>query len=281
MRKSEAKVPNRFEIDEQGIPYVNYGTINGSLIGRQRNPVTVSQKAMTYCDDYIRNGDAVSKHYLINNANWLVDSAKKHNNFSILEYSFPWPIYNLPTPWRSGMAQGEAIRALTKAHKVTNEQKYLDGAKLLLNSFFVEVECGGVTLKTTDHEWWYEEYAHEKGLVSRVLNGMMIAVLDIYSYFGYTNDEDAKLLFDNGVTGLVHNLHVYDFNGYSYYDVLKRPAGQKYHGIHVSLAKQLFDITNQGVFKEYHEKWKSYRPTKQSQISKLTKRAVNRILNRT
>jgi heparosan-N-sulfate-glucuronate 5-epimerase len=278
MRKSEINGPNRFEIDDQGIPYVNYGTINGNVIGRQRNPVTISQKAMTYYEDYIRNDDDASKHYLINNADWLIDNAKNHKNFSILEYSFPWPIYNLPTSWRSGMAQGEAIHALTKAHRITNDQKYLEGAKLLLNSFFVEVASGGVTLKSSNHEWWYEEYAHEKARVSRVLNGMMISVLDIYAHFKYTNDEDSKLLFDNGVTGLVRNLHVYNFNGYSYYDVLKRPAGEKYHGIHVSLAKQLFDITNQKVFKEYHEKWKSYKPSTQSHISKLTKRAVKRIL---
>jgi uncharacterized protein YyaL (SSP411 family) len=46
------------------------------------------------------------------------------------------------------MAQGRALQALIKAHEVTGQNKYLDSAKMLLNSFFVELKDGGVTYKT-------------------------------------------------------------------------------------------------------------------------------------
>ncbi len=38
------------------------------------------------------------------------------------------------------MAQGQAIQALKRAYDVSRDQKYLDTANALLNSFFVEVK---------------------------------------------------------------------------------------------------------------------------------------------
>ena len=30
----------------------------------------------------------------------------------------------------------------------------------------------------------------------------------------------------------------------------------KYHNIHVDLTKKMYDLTNEGIFLEYHERWK-------------------------
>jgi hypothetical protein len=74
----------------------------------------------------------------------------------------------------------------------------LDFANRFLNSFFVEVENGGVTYKTKNG-YWYEEYACKGGKESRVLNGMMFALLGIHEYLKYTNDAKARFLFNKGV----------------------------------------------------------------------------------
>jgi heparosan-N-sulfate-glucuronate 5-epimerase len=57
------------------------------------------------------------------------------------------------------MAHGLAIRAFIFAYQLIEDEKYLNAAKSLLNSFFVEVVDGGVTHKDSDSSWWYEEYA--------------------------------------------------------------------------------------------------------------------------
>jgi hypothetical protein len=239
-------------IDENGIPYVNYGEweTKFSRLGIQRNPVTIIHTSMDYYNT--RNTE-----YFINNVNWLVDNAVKKDGFSTFEYGYDWPTYNLKQPWRSAMANGEALTPLVKAHEITGDMLYLYTAKELLNSFFVKVEDGGVTYKDSYSSWWYEEYVADNigAKESRVLNGMLFALIGVYEYYKYTNDMDAKLIFDKGVNSVKENLAKYDAgNGYSFYDILHNPP-DKYHLIHVDLLNRLYDITHEEIFREYSEKW--------------------------
>ena len=128
-----------------------------------------------------------------------------------------------------------------------------------MNSFFVSVEDGGITYKDKTDSWWYEEYvSYNKGTKeSRVLNGMLFTLVGIHEYYKYTNNDDAKILFDKGVNNVVENLCKYDNNGNSYYDVFYNPA-QKYHKIHVNLLNQLYSITGQEIFKKYSDKWNNF-----------------------
>lgn len=118
--------------------------------------------------------------------------------------------------------------------------------------------------KTSSYEgrgWWYEEYAADNAgsRTSRVLNGMMFAVLAIYDYYVYTGDPAAKYLFDKGVVALRNDLPFYDDNGYSYYDILQTPASEKYHEIHIESLQRLYDITGENVFNEYYHEWSTHR----------------------
>ena len=240
------------QIDNDGIPYVNYDEWDTtfSRIGVQRNPVTIIHTAM----DYYNAGNT---EYFINSVNWLVDNSVQKDDFSTFEYRYDWPTYNLKQPWRSAMANGEALTPLVKAHEMTGDISYLDTAKRLLNSFFIEVEDGGVTYKDSDSSWWYEEYVADNigAEESRVLNGMLFALIGVYEYYKYTNDMDAKLIFDKGVNSVKENLAKYDDgNGHSYYDILHNPP-DKYHLIHVDLLNKLFGITHEEIFREYSEKW--------------------------
>jgi heparosan-N-sulfate-glucuronate 5-epimerase len=246
-------------IDTNGVPYVNYnerGTKHNG-IGVQRNPVTIIHTAM----DYYNEGDT---KFFINNANWLVDNAIPKNGFSTFEYTYDWPVYNLKQPWRSAMANGEALVPLVKAHAMTGNITYLDTAKELLNSFFVEVKDGGITYKDSENSWWYEEYVADNidAEQSRVLNGMLFALIGVQEYYEYTNDIDAKLIFDRGIDSVKENLDKYDNGeGHSYYDIYHNPP-DKYHLIHVDLLNRLYDITHEEIFREYSEKWNGFlRPT--------------------
>lgn len=242
-------------IDDEGIPLVNYGFIDVKYVGEQRNPVTISHKIFDYYTDFKKTGNKTAKQYVINNANWLVSNSKIHGNYSILYYNFSWPTYEMPNPWRSGMAQGLALRALSNAHEISNDYRYLDASNLLLNSFFVEIKNGGVTYKSPNDGWWYEEYAHEDGRESRVLNGMMHALIGIHEYYQYTNETKAKYLFEKGVVALKNDLASYDIEGHSYYDALNKVANEKYHNAHVNLTRTMFEITNDEIFKKYYQKW--------------------------
>ena len=157
-------------------------------------------------------------------------------------------------PWRSGMAQGLALQVMVRAHRHTDDQGYLETGRVLLRAFFAEVREGGVTYRSPEKGWWYEEYADEGGKESRVLNGMMYALLGIYEYYNYTEDADAKYLFDQGVLALKSNLADYDNHGYSFYDALGNTV-TKYHKVHVDLLSDLYDITGEELFESYSQRW--------------------------
>jgi len=201
-------------------------------------------------------GMRLQKYYFFNNVNWLIDHAENKGNYSVFEYQYPYPTYEFPSGWRDAMAQGRGIQILTKAHKITNDDSYLDEAKKLLNALFVEVKDGGVTYKTENEGWWYEHYAHEDGKKPRVLNGMMYTLLDLKNYYEYTKDPDAKFLFDEGVKALKKNISKYDYDGFTYYNELGTTI-IKYQDIHVTLIGQMYNATNEEIFKTYYDKWKS------------------------
>jgi heparosan-N-sulfate-glucuronate 5-epimerase len=249
-------------IDNSSVPIVDYGYMDEIYIGPQRNAVTTTNKALSYYEEYNRTGDDYSKRAFLNNSDWLVNNAVPKGNYSIFEYKFPWPPFHLKPLWHDGMAQGRAIQVLIKAHEITGDEKYLDSAKLLLNSFFVEVKNGGVTYKTPNDGWWYEHYAGVGGDEPRVLNAMLFTILGIYEYYEYTHDPAAKYLFDQGVLALKKDLPRYEYyNGtYSTYHVLNNqiPASLSYHDIHVKLLGDLYKITREEIFKIYHDKWKNF-----------------------
>lgn len=256
--------------DSYSIPIVDYGYIHGVYVGPQRNPVTVGEKAISYYEIFRKTHSQSARESLIENVNWLVENAKSMGNYSILEYKFPYPPYKLKSDWRSGMAQGQALEASLDAYAVTGEKKYLTTARLILNSFFVEVKDGGVTLKTPVNGWWYEEYAANDSRKSGVLNGMMYTLISIYKYFNSTHSPEAKYLFDMGVLALDRNLPKYDNYGYSNYDLIGTPATIQYHHIHVELLGKLYNITKDEIFKAFHDRWGSYRTAKLTQNSALS-----------
>jgi hypothetical protein len=251
------------KLDYYGVPWVYYATtMDGKPAGFQRNPVTTVAQANEFYENYKSNNNQSAKTYFLNNVNWLVNNAVQKQHYALLQYNFPIPHYNINSIWFSAMANGQALQVLIKAHEITQDLRYLIAAKSLLNAFFVEVKHGGITYKDSPNDWWYEEYASNGKYAknSRVLNGMLFTVLAIYDYYKYTNDADAKLLFDKGVNSLKKELSKYNNNGYSYYDLLGNPAG-KYHQTHVILTKELYDITGEQIFNEYSEFWKNYNPS--------------------
>jgi heparosan-N-sulfate-glucuronate 5-epimerase len=148
--------------------------------------------------------------------------------------------------------------------------------KRILNSFYVEVKGGGVTYKTENDGWWFEEYADEGGYVSKVLNGHQFALLGIHDYFIYTKDSSAHYLFEQGLKALKKTLSKYDKgDGNSFYDVLGRPTTIKYHNVHIDLLDRLFKITSDSIYKSYSDKWREFKHP--SLMARLVSPPVKRI----
>jgi len=242
--------------DSYGIPVIDYRTMNGVYIGKQRNPVTTSQKSWNWLKLYQQTKDVIYYNYFFNCAQWLMEWSEKTSNGLMLPYRFPYPPYNLVPNWYSAMAQGQAIQTLTYAYRISQNKIYLDYAKEMLKPLKIEIKNGGVGIKLNENAWWYEEYASSAIKPPMVLNGMNFCLLGIYEYYKTTGDPEAKEVFDRGINGLLLELHKYDCDGWTYYDQLGHISSSHYHSIHVNQMKQLHDITGNEKFLYYYERWK-------------------------
>ena len=262
--KSEAvRFHDSLVFDKNGVPYYNYSITGHPSIGLQGSPLAVSSHALDLYREYLNNSNQSAKTYFINNAKWLADTHILINNgsFASYEFSFPWQIGNntIQPPWRSGMANAEALSPLVKAFHVTGNNVYLDTAKRLLNSFYVDTKDGGVTYKSPSSGWWYEQYASINSTQEpRALSGMMNAILAIYEFYNDTKDPGAKFLFDQGILALKNDLPKYDNNGTLYYDRTGLPANSFYRSSYVVLLEKLYKLTDEPIFKIYHDKWDNY-----------------------
>lgn len=68
-----------FQLDAHYIPFVNYGSMNGTFVGIQRNPLTVDHIARDYYHKYDEFHDPFFKNAFLNNVNWLVENVIKAN----------------------------------------------------------------------------------------------------------------------------------------------------------------------------------------------------------
>jgi len=244
--------------NEEGIPVVNYFSKGGVKIGKQMNPVTVSQAALKYYEDYFVEGNENSKKSFISCANWLVENSKSRDGFKVWRYEFPWSYYELDSGWISGMAEGLGIEVLAKAYQITGDKIYVETSKDHLRSFFIKVEDGGVLDTDENDDWWYLEYAQEGKVRPRVLNGFMFSLVALYRYYEITGDVDAKLLFDRGIKGLKAHVGEYDTGKWTNYDAIGTPASESYHRVHINLIGELYDITKDKTFLNYEQKWENY-----------------------
>lgn len=257
------------ELDSKGVPIVDYGYVSPKgdssatgkegyvHIGEQRNPLIISSYGIIYYNRYL-SGDASSKYAFLNCADWFIDNAAMRNGSLVWEYNYSWPTYNNTPSFISGMTQSGAIRVLATAYKITGDKKYLQAAKGGLESFFKEVDQGGVTYKEPDG-WWYEEYAQPGlGIEPRVLNGHMTALIDLNEYYNLTGDDRAKELFNLGVSDLRAHLKSYDTGNWSRYDLAGNYATLGYHEIHMNQLAAIYNITGDAYFKNYRNSWTYY-----------------------
>jgi heparosan-N-sulfate-glucuronate 5-epimerase len=240
--------------DSLGVPYINYYSINGIHIGKQRNPTTISFAANNYFNKInFENNKGKFKNCI----DFFQHSFTRIDSSLFLEYKFYW-VYNTQPPWRSAMAQGLAIKTFTQAFQIYNDSIYLQIADSLLNSFLIEVNSGGITYIDSNENWWYEEYASKNSTKPRVLNGMMYALHGIFYNYEHTNNEFAYKLFKKGINSLKSNLWKYE-NGkeHSFYDIHQKISTEYYHQIHVDFLKEFYKLTNENIFLIYYNKWSS------------------------
>jgi hypothetical protein len=244
--------------DQSGIPMLNY---HGS-IGVQYNPIAIAQWGLGSYNLFHQTDNEKYLRNLVLAAEWLCGrlEANQHG-VAVWNHNFDWEYREtLRAPWYSGLAQGQGISLLVRAHAETGYQRFLDAASGGFQSFLTNVSAGGVTFTDTSGGTWFEEYIVSKP--THILNGFIWAAWGVYDYFLATGSRDAVNLFAAAVETLRVNLDRYDLGFWSLYEQsgtrLPMIASPFYHRLHITQLRVMHRITSEAAFARYADRWESY-----------------------
>ena len=243
--------------DASGIPLLNYH----GRIGLQHNPIAIAQWGLGNYNLY-RFGEGSARGKFLAASDWLCANLQP-NRFGVpvWNHEFDWEYREtLQAPWYSGLAQGQGISLLVRAHAETQNPKYLKAAALAFQSFLASTDEGGVTYTDFDGNIWFEEYIVSPP--THILNGFIWAAWGVYDYFLATGSCQAVKLFASAVKTLQSNLSHYDLGFWSLYEQagtsLPMIASPFYHRLHITQLRVMHRITSENSFAEYADHWAAY-----------------------
>lgn len=245
-------------LDSAGIPLLDY---RGAL-GKQYNPIAVAQYGLGNYNLYIRTGDPTRKTKFLNVAGWLVSSQRQNQAGQWMwMHNFDWDYRDtLQAPWYSGLAQGQGISLLLRAHSETGESSFMESARRAFESFSVDVRSGGVLCTDKAGDRWFEEYIVFPE--THILNGFIWASWGVFDYWLATRDERANELFQGAVETLRRRLASFDLGYWSRYEHsgtrLPMIASRFYHSLHIVQLRVMQKITGESFFGEVADRWEGY-----------------------
>lgn len=244
--------------DENGVPLLHYhGTI-----GLQYNPIAIAQYGLGQLHFYLNTQKPEHEQSVKKIADWLVAELKPNSHgVPVWQHHFDFEYTQmLRKPWYSGLAQGQGISLLLRAHRLIREEKYLDAALSAFRSFEKSISQGGVLFEDKAQNLWIEEYITDPP--THILNGMIWALWGIYDLWKMQGHEGAGQLWDRCLQTLSKNLSCFDSGFWSLYDLssfpIKNLASPFYHRLHLIQLEVLFRLTANPVFKEVLLRWKYY-----------------------
>jgi len=250
------------EYDSAGIPMLNYH----GKIGLQYNPIAIAQWGLGNYNLFLETRNTTRRKNFLAASNWLCTHLEQNpHGLWVWNHHFDWEYRSpLKAPWYSGLAQGQGISLLVRAHRETGDPRYSEAAELAFTSFLKSTSEGGVAFTDEHGDLWFEEYIVSPP--THILNGFIWAAWGVYDYFLATRNSVAEDLFAQAVHTLRKNLHFYDLGFWSLYEQTGRESGALlpmvaspfYHRLHVVQLRAMHRLTEDAIFEQVANKWETY-----------------------
>jgi heparosan-N-sulfate-glucuronate 5-epimerase len=260
--------------DDEGIPLLHY---HGE-IGLQYNPIAIAQYGLGNYNLYCRTREPKRRRKFLAVADWLVRNLEQNRHeLWVWNHHFDWE-YRTPlrAPWYSGLAQGQGISLLLRAHRASGDATYLEAAQCAFQPFLASVAAGGVTYEDEHRNLWFEEYIVNPP--THILNGFIWAAWGIYDYKLATGEAAAAALWERAIQTLRANLHRYDTGYWSLYEQsgtrMKMLASPFYHDLHITQLQVLHWLTGEESFLRYAERWLAYRASNFKRLRALAYKSL-------
>jgi hypothetical protein len=144
-------------------------------------------------------------------------------------------------PWTSGLSQGTALQALSRAYSRLHEAAFLTAAKEALGIFQTPPPVGVRVAQPAGT--LYAEYTYAP--TDRILNGFIQALNGLYEYAKLTGDPLGLQLFEAGDAEARAIVPSYDTGAWSKYDQYTE-SNLNYHELLTEFLQSLCQRTDQG-----------------------------------
>jgi heparosan-N-sulfate-glucuronate 5-epimerase len=244
--------------DADGIPVLDYH----GRIGLQYNPIAIAQYGLGNCNLYAQTSDAERKRKFLAASDWMRAHLEQNGHGAwVWMHKFDWEYRDtLKAPWYSGLAQGQGISLLVRAHRDTGDGTYLAAAERAFESFSRTVKDGGVMFTDEQGDRWIEEYLVDPP--THILNGFLWAAWGVRDFGLATGDERARELFAQVTQTLLRNIDRYDLGFWSLYEqsgtLLKMVASPFYHRLHIVQLRIMQQMTGEKEFGHVADRWEAY-----------------------
>ncbi|WP_410879105.1 D-glucuronyl C5-epimerase family protein [Myroides sp. DW712] len=256
---SNVAIFSSYPKDAKGIPMLSYDDENYYY------PITYTRAALSNYQNFIETKDPQAKENFLTIVQYIEEHVKDIKDFSVLTTSVLVHDYQLKGDWTSAMGQGFAIGVMIQAYHMTQEEKYLKLSQRMVRSFDYPIEEGGVQANWDGYPF-YEEYADPN---SHVLNGFIFSLGGLYYSYKVTGNEEARLLFEQGINSLKARINRYDASFTSNYSKVTHNGIDKfasaigndpdhYHELVIYQLLTLYNWTKEEVLKEYAHKFLKY-----------------------
>jgi hypothetical protein len=144
-------------------------------------------------------------------------------------------------PWTSGLSQGTALQALSRAYSRLKNPAYLAAAKQALGIFQTPPPAGVLVHTAAGSHYLEYTYAPQE----RILNGFIQADIGLYDYTKYTGDPLGQQLFEAGDAEARVEVPHYDTGAWSMYDQHSE-SNLNYHELLTEFLQNLCTRTKEG-----------------------------------
>jgi D-glucuronyl C5-epimerase C-terminus len=144
-------------------------------------------------------------------------------------------------PWTSGLSQGTALQALSRAYSRLKNPAYLAADKQALGIFQTPPPAGVLVRTAAGSHYLEYTYAPQE----RILNGFIQADIGLYDYTKYTGDPLGQKLFEAGDAEARVEVPHYDTGAWSMYDQHSE-SNLNYHELLTEFLANLCTRTKEG-----------------------------------
>jgi len=263
--------------DADGVPQLDY---RGQL-GRHYNPIAVAQYGLARYNRFLAGGSPADRAAFLAQAEWLVRTLEPNpRGVPVWMHRFDFEYRSLlKAPWYSGLAQGQGLSLLARAHQATGDARYLEALRAAFGSLTLTVEEGGVLFHDAEGSTWIEEYIVDPP--THILNGFIWALWGVWDCHLAGADPRAKRLFDDSAATIARNLARYDTGWWSLYElgdtVLPMLASPFYHRLHIVQLKILAAMTGQSVFADTARRWEAYAGRSYNRARSLVQKSLFKV----